>query len=100
VKLATLRTAKPDGNLVVVSRDLARMIRADDIAPTLQAALDAWADVAPRLEERARRLNEGEKSEVFDPRSAHSPLPRAYQGATAAFTKPTCFAWRNGATRR
>ena len=79
MKLATLRTAKPDGNLVVVSRDLARMIRADDIAPTLQAALDAWADVAPRLEERARRLNEGEKSEVFDPRSAHSPLPRAYQ---------------------
>jgi fumarylacetoacetate (FAA) hydrolase len=79
VKLATLRTAKPDGNLVVVSRDLARMIHADDIAPALQAALDAWADVAPRLEERARRLNEGEKSEVFDPRSAHSPLPRAYQ---------------------
>jgi Fumarylacetoacetase N-terminal domain 2 len=30
VKLATLRTAKLDGNLVVVSRDLARMIRADD----------------------------------------------------------------------
>jgi fumarylacetoacetate (FAA) hydrolase len=64
---------------VVVSRDLARMIRADDIAPTLQAALDAWADVAPRLEERARRLDEGEKSELFDPRGAHSPLPRAYQ---------------------
>ena len=50
MKLATLRTAKPDGDLVVVSRDLARMIRADDIPPTLQAALDAWADVAPRLE--------------------------------------------------
>jgi fumarylacetoacetate (FAA) hydrolase len=79
VKLATLRTAKPDGDLVVVSRDLARMTRADDIAPTLQAALDAWADVAPRLEERARRLDEGEKSDVFDPRGAHSPLPRAYQ---------------------
>jgi Fumarylacetoacetase N-terminal domain 2 len=44
VKLATLRTAKPDGDLVVVSGDLAHMIRADDIAPTLQAALDAWAD--------------------------------------------------------
>jgi hypothetical protein len=54
VKLATLRTAKPD-DLVVVPRDLARMIRADDIAPTLQAALDAWADVCVATRWYAKR---------------------------------------------
>ena len=40
MKLGTLRTASPDGELIVVSRDFTRMARATDIAPTLQAALD------------------------------------------------------------
>jgi fumarylacetoacetate (FAA) hydrolase len=77
MKLGTLRTAKPDGALVVVSRDLKRMARVPDIAPTLQAALDDWAAARPRLEARARSLPAG--SEPFDPARCHSPLPRAYQ---------------------
>ncbi len=80
MKLATLRTARPDGELVVVSRDLARMARAADIAPTLQAALDDWAATRPRLAERYQALMAGKAaSEPFDPKRAHSPLPRAYQ---------------------
>ena len=79
MKLATLKNGKPDGELVIVSRDLARMARAADIAPTLQAALDDWSDMRPRLEERSRELNAGGKSEPFDSRRALSPLPRAYQ---------------------
>ena len=59
MKLATLKNGKPDGELVVVSRDLAKMARAADIAPTLQAALDDWANMRPRLEERYQELNAG-----------------------------------------
>ena len=81
MKLATLRTNKPDGELVVVSRDLTRMRRARDIAPTLQAALDEWARVKPLLETRYQALVQGQDpaAEPFDPARAHSPLPRAYQ---------------------
>jgi fumarylacetoacetate (FAA) hydrolase len=79
VKLATLRTGHPDGELVVVSRDLKRMARAADIAPTLQAALDTWDAARPRLAQRYLSLNNGAQGEAFDPALAHSPLPRAYQ---------------------
>ena len=36
MQLATFRTSSPDGELIVVSRDLARMARATSIAPTLK----------------------------------------------------------------
>jgi fumarylacetoacetate (FAA) hydrolase len=49
LKLGTLRSASPDGELIVVSRDLTRMVRASDIAPTLQSALDRWSETAPKL---------------------------------------------------
>jgi fumarylacetoacetate (FAA) hydrolase len=81
MKLATLRTSRPDGELVVVSRDLKRMRRVSDIAPTLQAALDDWARAKPLLAARYQALVEGKDpaAEAFDPARAHSPLPRAYQ---------------------
>jgi len=49
MKLATLKEGGRDGTLIVVSRDLAHGVRATDIAPTLQAALDDWQNTAPRL---------------------------------------------------
>jgi fumarylacetoacetate (FAA) hydrolase len=81
MKLATLRTSRPDGELVVVSRDLKRMRRVRDIAPTLQAALDDWGRAKLLLAARHQALVEGKDSaaEAFDPARAHSPLPRAYQ---------------------
>jgi len=78
MKLATLRTASPDGELIVVSRDLARMASAADIVPTLQAALDQWDTAAFKLAELYGVLNAGE-GEPFDARRTHSPLPRAFQ---------------------
>jgi fumarylacetoacetate (FAA) hydrolase len=81
VKLASLRAGR-DGALVVVSRDLARCARVPRIAPTLQAALDDWAALAPRLEAAAKQLESGElAAEPFDPARAAAPLPRAYQWA-------------------
>ncbi|PJG59470.1 2-keto-4-pentenoate hydratase, partial [Aeromonas cavernicola] len=81
MKLATLNNGKRDGALVVVSRDLTRAVRVSEIAPTLQGALDEWAEVAPRLEAVYQQLNEGRVAEAFafDEAACLSPLPRAYQ---------------------
>lgn len=83
MKLATLKNGRRDGQLVVVSRDLARAVAVTDPCTTLQAALDDWDAVAPRLAELAARLERGEVGEsfAFDPARCASPLPRAYQWA-------------------
>jgi len=82
VKVASLKQDR-DGTLVVVSRDLARCVVAAGIAPTLQAALDNWADAAPHLSQLYDSLNDGwvEGEEIFRTDECASPLPRAYQWA-------------------
>ena len=79
MKLASLKDGR-DGRLVVVSRDLSLCLDAADVAPTLQAALDDWANARPALEKLAERLEAGE-GQAFDEASCASPLPRAYQWA-------------------
>lgn len=80
MKLATLRNARPDGQLVVVSSDLKRCVSAGRIAPHLQAALDDWDQAAPALAALSAQLDGGEiAGQSFDPALAHAPLPRAYQ---------------------
>ncbi|ODT80176.1 MAG: 2-keto-4-pentenoate hydratase [Pelagibacterium sp. SCN 64-44] len=80
MKLATLRNARPDGQLVVVSSDLARCVSAGRVAATMQAALDDWANAAPALAALAAELDAGAiAGQPFDPAAAHAPLPRAYQ---------------------
>lgn len=82
MKLASLKHGR-DGRLVVVSDDLSRMAPAVDIAPTLQAALDDWGEIAPRLAERAMALSAGTAADAadFDSLACAAPLPRAYQWA-------------------
>lgn len=80
MKLATLDNGTRDGVLVVVSKDLTKCSAVGHIAPTLQAALDDWAHVAPRLQRVAQTLETGSQPEQrFHERQALSPLPRAYQ---------------------
>ena len=82
MKLASLNDGTRDGKLVVVSRDITRCCAADNIAPTMQYALDNWAEVAPKLEVLYRDVeHEAVPCERFHEREAHSPLPRAYQWA-------------------
>ena len=82
MKLATLDNGTRDGRLVVVSRDLTRCTDATAIAPTLQAALDDWDHVAPKLETLAESLShDAVPTERFHEHDALSPLPRAYQWA-------------------
>jgi fumarylacetoacetate (FAA) hydrolase len=83
MKLATLKTGGRDGTLAVVSRDLVTCQAVPDIAPTLQAALDDWDRIAPRLREVYQELNSGNAplAQSFLEEECHSPLPRAYQWA-------------------
>ncbi|NZD54560.1 fumarylacetoacetate hydrolase family protein [Rhizobium leguminosarum] len=82
MKLATLKDSTRDGRLVVVSRDLTRCSEVGHIARTLQAALDDWEHVAPRLALIAEGLETGAQPTIrFHEHDATSPLPRAYQWA-------------------
>src|SRR4051812_39937103 len=81
VKLATLKRGGRDGRLIIVSRDLQHCLPVPGIAPTLQAALDDWDSVAPRLRERAAALEASHAhADVlpFDASQCAAPLPRAY----------------------
>lgn len=81
MKLASLKNGR-DGKLVVVSRDLTRMTEASAIAPTLQAALDDWDAVLPRLRGLYESLSSGAVEGMpFVEADCASPLPRAFQWA-------------------
>lgn len=78
MKLASLKDGR-DGRLVVVSDDLRHYVVATDAALTLQAALDDWAVVRPKLESLAAGV--ASKGHTFDQNACASPLPRAFQWA-------------------
>ena len=81
MKLGSLKEGGRDGTLIVVSRDLARAVRATGIAPTMQRALEDWSNVAPRLNALAQSLEGGDADGVFDLdlQALAAPLPRAYE---------------------
>ncbi len=80
MKLATLRNGTRDGSLLVVKKDLSAWTSAAHLAPSLQAALDAWDVVAPKLQAIAAELEAGTvKSEPYDVTKLLAPLPRAYE---------------------
>lgn len=91
MKLATLKDSTRDGKLVVVSRDLTRCSEVGHIARTLQAALDDWAHVAPRLQRVAIGIETGAQPTMrFHEHDAASPLPRAFfwSGGSGGFLGP------------
>ena len=80
MKLATVRDGSRDGTLAVVSADGRWLTRAADVAPTLQAALDDWRAIEPRLRARSRALETGQaEREAVDPPRLGPPLPRAFE---------------------
>lgn len=81
MKLATLRRGDRDGRLAIVNRAMTHCQLVPGIAPTMQAALDDWAAVEPRLAERAAAIERNSAhSDVmpFDAAQCAAPLPRAY----------------------
>ncbi len=92
MKFATLRNGTRDGDLVLVSRDLTRAVRAAETIAglgTLQQLLDDWdnyAHAAARISDELNEAVNGKGSArlptfAFDPGTAMAPLPRAYQWA-------------------
>lgn len=81
MKLATLANGSRDGRLAIVSHDLARAAPADDIAATLQDAIERWAAVEPVLKARAALLEAGKAEGAINFATAEvlAPLPRAWQ---------------------
>lgn len=81
MKLATRKNGTRDGELLIVSRDLQQAVSAGaDIAPTMQALLDDWGNLAPRAQAAYDDLCAGRRADAFDfdAGAMHSPLPRAY----------------------
>ncbi len=83
MKLATYKDGSRDGQLVVVSRDLATAHYATGIAARLQQALDDWNFISPQLQDLYDALNQGKARHAFpfDATRCMAPLPRAYQWA-------------------
>ena len=78
MKLASLKHGR-DGKLIVVSKDLSKYVSAESVAPTMQIALDNWADMEPKLQAIYDDLESGALSgEDFNPHDCDAPLPRSY----------------------
>lgn len=70
-----------DGELCVISQDLAQAVKATHIAPSLREALEKWSDCEAELQSLSSELNAGKlTSGVFDAKSAkwRSALPRTW----------------------
>ncbi len=83
MKLATYKDGSRDGQLVVVSRDLATAHYATGIADRLQQVLDDWGFLSPQLQDLSDALNGGKARHAFpfEPARCMAPLPRAFQWA-------------------
>lgn len=83
MKLASLKSSSRDGELIVVSKDNLKGVRATGIAASLREAIEDWKTTKPKLEALYKQLNSGDAKGSFaiDRKELHSPLPRAFQWA-------------------
>ncbi|MEQ8838603.1 MAG: fumarylacetoacetate hydrolase family protein [Lacipirellulaceae bacterium] len=81
MKLATLNDGSRDGRLLVVSRDLGTAVSAPKDYPTMQAALDNWAECEPELQKLYGQLNDNTAADAFELKIEQlaAPLRRSYQ---------------------
>ncbi|NKJ39408.1 MULTISPECIES: fumarylacetoacetate hydrolase family protein [Rhizobium] len=86
MKLATYKDGSRDGQLWVVSKDLAVAAPAVGIASTMLEAVENWDAVAPRLKALDERLNAREEAFAtrFELERCMAPLPRAPQWLDAS----------------
>lgn len=79
MRLGSRRTGGRDGQLVLVSADLRRALPVDQIAPTMQDALDRWAQVQDVLRAADERFQSDPTAGVkLGAGELLAPLPRAY----------------------
>lgn len=84
MRLGSLKNPRRrDGDLVVVSRDGQRAVKASAVVPSLREAIEDWANCYPKLVLIAKELEDGRRTDAFEVEEEefHSPLPRAFQWA-------------------
>ena len=64
MKLASLKSGGRDGTLIVVNRALSHYVPADEIAATMQQAIDEWSNAAPRLNALYQELQSGSREDA------------------------------------
>jgi fumarylacetoacetate (FAA) hydrolase len=80
MRLATFRDGSRDGRLSLVRSDGTRLADASHIARNLQAALDDWDSIEPRLREMDAELENGRiATSPLLLQQVQAPLPRAYE---------------------
>ena len=85
MKLASYNDGSRDGRLLVVSKNLKYFVNVDDVAPTMQFAIDNWNNVSIKLKKIYEKLNANTiHRKPFDEQLVHSPLPRAFQWLDAS----------------
>ena len=81
MKLASLKAAR-DGALVIVDQALTKVYRVGQPYPTLQSALDDWANAESFLQNLSEQFEQGTLAgENYHAEDFASPLPRAYHWA-------------------
>lgn len=82
MKLGSLKSRSLDGELILVSRDNKRFVRASHIAPSVRESLENWKSVEPQLQSLSNQLNQDQSlGEILDMNQLHSAMPRAFQWA-------------------
>jgi len=80
MRFASLRDGSRDGRLCMVRSDGARLADVAHIAPNLQAALDRWGELEPRLREFDAELENGRiATDPLSLQRLQAPLARAYE---------------------
>ncbi|MEK6774070.1 MAG: fumarylacetoacetate hydrolase family protein [Bdellovibrionota bacterium] len=81
MKLGSLKSSNnPDGELIVVSRNLKKAVKATSVASSLRAALENWKNSEPQLRKISAQLDAGTAAQAFDvnEKDLHSALPRTW----------------------
>lgn len=80
MKLASLKSNKRDGELILVTSDGKKAVRASDIVPSLREALESWESLEPLLRRRDQDLRSGQAAGIFsvNEKDLCSALPRAF----------------------
>lgn len=85
-RVATRRNGRRDGELMLVKPDGSAWTPLSSAAPTLQALLDDWHALAPRVAQRQAQCEaDGWPGALaLDPAQCMAPLPRAFQWVDAS----------------
>lgn len=80
MKLATVKSDHPDGQLIVISSDNKKGASAKTIAPSLREAIENWSSVKTELEKLYKKLNKSLIPSAFtlEPETLRAPLPRSF----------------------